>query len=194
MLNPNFVILGALISFIGVLSYLKDTLSGRAKPNRVTWFLWTLAPFVAFFAEIKQGVGIQALMTFMVGFNPLLILIASYISKKTEWKLTKFDLFCGALSLTGLLLWYISKNPDIAILFAIAADGLAALPTIVKSYYYPETENYFIFLGGGINALITLLTITIWDFAHIGFPVYILSLCLLFILLIKFKIGKYFSK
>lgn len=193
MLDSNFVILGAIISFIGALSYLKDTLSGKAKPNRVTFFLWTLAPFIAFLAEIKQGVGIHALLTFMMGFNPLLILIASFISKKAEWKLTKFDLSCGALSLLGLFLWYVSKNPDVAILFAIIADGLAALPTIVKSYYYPETENYFAYLGGACFALITLLTITIWNFPHVGFPIYILVVNLILFFFIKFKIGKHLN-
>lgn len=82
MLNENFVILGAVIAAIGSLSYLIDTIKGKAKPNRVTFFLWTLAPMIAFAAEIKQGVGMQSLITFMVGFSPLLIFLASFTNKK----------------------------------------------------------------------------------------------------------------
>lgn len=94
MLNENFVILGAVILAIGSLSYLIDTLKGKVKPNRVTFFLWALAPLIAFAAEIKQGVGIQSLMTFMVGFSPLLIFLASFVNKKAEWKLGSFDFIC----------------------------------------------------------------------------------------------------
>lgn len=174
MLNENFVILGFSIQALGSLKYILETIKGRVKPNRVTFFLWALAPLIAFTAEIKQGVGIQSLLTFSVGFFPLLIFLASFANKKAEWKLRKFDFICGALSLLGLLLWYITRQGNIAIAFAIFADGLAALPTIVKTYRYPETENGWLYLTGVIYALLTLLTIKNWGFAYYGFPFYIL--------------------
>lgn len=193
MLHPNFVILGAIIGLSGTLSYLIDTLKGKTKPNRVSWFIWTLAPLIAFSAELSEGVGIQSLMTFMVGFSPLLILISSFFNKKSVWKLGKLDYTCGGLSIMGLILWLILGEGNIAIFFSILADGLAAIPTVVKSYSFPETENYWVFLTASINAGITLLTIDIWNFAHYGFPVYILGITILLVLLIKFRIGKYIS-
>lgn len=194
MINENFIILGAFIAFAGGLSYLISTIKGEAKPNRVTWFLWSLAPFVAFAAEIQEGVGIQSLMTFMVGFTPLLVFLASFFNKKSFWKLGKFDLICGVLSLIGLLFWYVTKNGNFAIFFGIFADALAAAPTLVKSYYFPETENYHVYLTAAINAAITLLAIDVWNFAHFGFPLYILVICVIFTLLIKFKVGKLIKK
>ncbi len=190
MLDERFVIVGVAINFIGALSYLIDTIKGRIKPNRITWFLWALAPLIAFTAEIKQGVGLQSLMTFAVGFNPLLIFLASFVNKKAEWKLRPFDFFCGGLSVIGLLLWYITKIGNIAILFSIFADGTAALPTIKKSYQMPETENYKGFFCAAINASITILTIKIWNFAHYGFPLYILLINTLLFVLIRFRLGK----
>lgn len=190
MIHPNFVIIGAIISFIGGISYLYGTVKGTTKPNRVTWFLWSFAPLLAFFAELNQGVGIQSLMTFMVGFNPLLIFIASFINKKSQWKITRFDLFCGTLSIVGILLWYLSKNSNIAIIFSILADGMAGVPTVVKSFKYPETESYYVYLGGAFSAAVTLFTIDNWNLAHFGFPLYILAICSILILLIKFKLGK----
>ena len=194
MLNPNFVILGALIGFIGGLSYLVDTIRGKIKPNRVTWCLWALAPLIAFVAEIKEGVGMQSLMTFMVGFSPLLVFLASFVNKESIWKLRRFDFICGGLSLLGLSLWYVTRNGNIAIVFSIFADGLAAAPTLVKSYFSPETENYHVYLAYVISAAITLLTIDIWNFAHFGFPLYILILCIIFVFLIKFRAGKLIQK
>ena len=190
MLSENFVILGAIISFACALSYLISTLRGETKPNRVSWLIWTVAPFIAFSAELSKGVGIQSLMTFMVGFNPLLILFASFVNKKSEWKLGRLDFICGGLAILGLIFWMILREGNVAIFFAIVADGLAAIPTIVKSFRFPETENYLGFLGGAIAAGMTMLTIQTWGFAHYGFPIYILLVNTLLVLLIKFKLGR----
>ena len=190
MINQNFVILGAIIAAAGSVSYLIDTLKGKVKPNRVSFLLWSLAPLIAFFAEIKQGVGIQALMTFVVGFLPFTIFIASFVNKKAVWNLTGFDLMCGALSIVGLVLWYITKSGNIAIIFSILADGLAALPTVVKSFNYPETESAWPYFTSTISGILTLLTVKVWNLANIGFPLYIVLITLVIFSLVQFKLGK----
>ena len=53
MIDERFVIIGAFLSMIGQLTYAIDTVKGKIKPNRVTWFLWALIPLIAFVAEIK---------------------------------------------------------------------------------------------------------------------------------------------
>jgi len=194
MINQNFVFLGAIIAFLGALSYLVSTIKGKTKPNRISWFLWALAPFIAFAAEIKEGVGIQSLMTFMIGFMDFSIFLASFMNKNAVWKLRRFDFICGGSALFGLFLWYMTKNANLAIIFSIIADGLASVPTLVKSYYFPETENYHDYLGWTINAGITLLTIDIWNFANFGFPLYIFIICTIFVLLIKFRSGIFIQK
>ncbi|MCL4366124.1 hypothetical protein M1437_02760 [Patescibacteria group bacterium] len=189
MINENFLILGFAAEILGMLKYLLETIKGKVKPNRVSFFLWALAPLVAFAAQIKQGVGIQSLLTFSVGFSPLVILIATFFNKKSAWKLGLFDFVCGFLSLAGLLLWYITRIGNIAIIFAIIADALAALPTIRKAYYYPATEYSGAYFASIIFATITLLVITVWNFAHYGWPIYTLLINGIIFVLVQFKIG-----
>lgn len=190
MLDERWVIIGAIFSIFGTATYLIDTFKGKAKPNKVSWALWALAPMIAFGAEISQGVDLQSLMTFMVGFGPLLVFIASFVNKKAYWKLHKLDLVCGGLSILGLFLWMITQVGNIAIFFSILADGLASVPTITKSWRFPQTESSTIFLMSGINATITLLTINVWNFQHYAFPVYILAIDVLLFLLIRFRLGE----
>lgn len=190
MINENFVLLGVLLQFLGGSSYLLLTLKGKVKPNRITWVLWALAPMIAFAAEIKQGVGIKSLVTFMAGFMPMLILIASFISKKSQWKLGMLDFVCGTLSFLGLILWIATGVGNIAIFFGILADGLAGFPTLVKAYFFPETESYFIYTCGAISSSIALLTITNWNFANFGFPLYLVIFNITCASLIWFKVGK----
>jgi len=129
-------------------------------------------------------------MTFIVGFLPLTVFIASFANKNAEWRLTAFDITCGVLSVVGLAFWFITKSGNIAIIFSILADGLAALPTIVKSFNYPETETAWPYFTSTISAGLTLLTIQVWDFATYAFPLYILLVTIVISSLVQFKLGK----
>jgi hypothetical protein len=190
MLNSNFIIIGTLIGAVGSVAYLIDTVKGKVKPNRVSFLLWSIVPFIAFFAQIEQGVGLEALMTFSSGFLPLTVFIASFINKQAEWKLTKFDLICGVLSLVGLVLWMITKVGNVAIFFSIVADGLAAVPTIVKAYKYPDTEIAWPWIATVIGVILTLLTLSTFTFANSGFILYILVVNILIYILVQFRLGE----
>lgn len=190
MLNENFVFVGIAINAIGLLSYFIDTVKGKIQPNKVRFALWSIAPLVAFFAQIKQGVGIQSLMTLSAGLFPIIIFLGSFVNKKAYWKITKFDLSCGTLSLIGLLLWQVTQVGNIAIFFAILADGLAYIPTLTKSWSHPETESGWPWLAVGINGLFALLTLKTFNFANSSFPIYFLVINLLTFAVIQFKLGK----
>jgi hypothetical protein len=193
MLNSNFVILGIIFAAVGAIAYLIETMRGKIKPNRVSFLMWPIAPLVAFAAQIGQGVGIQSLFTLMLGILPIAIFIATFVNKEAKWGLTKFDLICGALSAAGLALWLVTKVGNVAIFFSILADGLASVPTIVKSFKYPETEKAWPWLISDLGGLITILTIRKWDFATASFPIYYFICTLIIYIIIQFEIGKKFS-
>jgi len=194
MLAQLLVISGIIINGIGTLSYVVGTLQGKIKPNKVTFFVWSIAPFVAFLAQISQGVGIQALMTLSVSIFPLSVFVASFLNRQAYWQLNKRDLACGLLSLAGLLLWYLTKVGNIAIVFSLLSEGLATLPTAIKAYHHPRTEQAWPWLASTISGVLTLITITTWDFAHFAFPLfYAFEMCLLFVL-VRFEPGARPSK
>ncbi len=190
MLPAYFVIIGTLIGAAGSVAYLADTVKGKVKPNRVSFLLWSIVPFIAFFAQIGQGVGLEALMTFSAGFLPFTVFIGSFVNKQAEWKLTRFDLVCGILSLAGLVLWMITKVGNIAIFFSIVADGLAAVPTLVKAYKYPETEIAWPWIATVFGVILTLLTLSTFTFANCGFILYILVVNILIYILVQFRLGE----
>lgn len=175
MINEHFVLLGALCSFAGSTKYVLETLRGRTRPNRVSFFLWALLPLIAFAAELGDGVGWTALMSLTVCVGPAVIFAVSFVDKNAYWQIGRFDYVCGALSLAALGGWAITRHGTIAIAFSILADFIAGIPTIKKAYTHPHTESASAFLGGWCNALIALLTITAWTFDNFGFPLYILT-------------------
>jgi hypothetical protein len=172
VLDVHFVIVGVVIGAIGQASYVRDTVLGRSHPNRVTWFLWMAAPFLAFAAEIQSGVGLRALLPFTAGLGPLVVLLATFRNRTAVWRLSRLDVACGLLAAVGLVGWLATRQGVIAITASVAVDTLAWLPTIVKSWQEPDSESTGIWAGGLINASLTLLTLHRLTYTVAAFPGY----------------------
>lgn len=178
MIDAHFAILAAVITVAGNVAYARDTVRGRTQPNRVTWGLWSLAPMIAFAAELVQHAGLNALLTFAVGFGPLLVVAASFLDPKAYARLTTLDIACGVLSLGALIGWALTRRGDVAIALSLISDGLGAVPTLRKAYREPATESASAFVADVIGAALTLLTIPAarFGFATAAFPAYILMM------------------
>jgi hypothetical protein len=133
---------------------------------------------IAFAAELTRRVGLNALLTFAVGFGPLLVLAASFVDPRAYWRITRFDLLCGAFSIVALIGWAVTGTGEVAICFSILADLLGAIPTVRKAYAFPASESANAFACSAAGAAITLLTIKTWTFASAAFPSYILVIAL----------------
>ena len=173
MIDPRFVWLGALLSIGGAIRYAVLTLRGRTRPNRVTWALWALAPAIGFLAQLDEGVGLPAVLTLSIGVGPAVVLASSFANPAAYWRVGRFDLACGAVSLAALVVWVGLDAAGPAVLVAVLADAVAAVPTVRKAWTHPETEHPVAFALGGVNGLVALLTIDRWEPVAWAFPAYI---------------------
>ena len=176
------VFLGAAVQMFGYASYIKETLKGGTKPNKVSWLMWPLATLIAAVAGLKAGAGWVVLPVFMSGFGALLVFIASFLNKNSYWKLEIFDYLCGLFSFLALILWAITREPIVAIIFAIASDGFASIPTLIKSWKHPETETVAPYTTGLFNALTSFAALRTFGFAEYAFPSYLVFIDTLLIL------------
>ncbi len=189
MLDIHFVFLGAAIGCVGQAFYVVDTIRGRTQPNRVTWLLWGVAPLLAFAVEIDKGVGLESVLTFTVGFGPLVVFAASFVNPKSVWRLTRLDYLCGALSVAGTVGWLVTRQGLVALAAAVIADALAGLPTIIKSWRHPESESASVYVGSCLNAVITLLTVKHFTAYVVTFPLYIAVLAFAESVLVAGRLG-----
>jgi hypothetical protein len=189
VISENWIYVGAAIGALGTAVYLRDTLRGTTKPNRVTWLLWSVAPLLAAGVGWDEGVGLRVLPTFMVGFMPLLVFVASFHNSASVWRIRRIDYACGAMSVVGTVTWFVTRNGVLAISAAIAADFLAGVPTLMKSWTHPETETVYSYLGAMISMVILLLTIDHWTFDVAAFPLFIACMASVEVFLIGFEPG-----
>ena len=169
------VLVGIGLSVIANSAYIRDTLKGVTKPNRVTWFMWALAPLVgsiiAFYSGADPWVTSRV---FIAGALPLLVFLVSFINTQSYWKLTQFDVLCGLLSLLAFFLWLLTRQSGLAIILAITADVFASIPTLIKAWNHPETETGIAYVLYSLSFIIVLPAIPVWNVENAGFQIYLL--------------------
>ncbi len=176
MLPEYGAIAGAAIGSLGGLYYLGETLRGRAQPNRVTWLLWGVFPLIIFAAQRAQGVGEVSWVSFAAGFTPLLVVAASFLNRNAYWKSEPRDYALMAAALLGILLWALTRNPNLALLLALLADLLASLPTLIKSHRHPHSESWIAYAVSAFGFGISLLSIRIHNLETTAFAAYVFLL------------------
>lgn len=187
MLPEQIVYIGVLTSLTLTFFYIRTIIYGKTRPNLISWSIWALAPLIAVFLQIKAGAGLSFLSSFMSGFGPLLVVIISLVYKRGFWKITKLDIVCGILALLALVIYIITSKLGISIIFAILSDGLAAIPTVRKSWELPESESAISYISGIISNTLALLVIKNWSFSIYSFSVYLITMNIIIIFSIYHK-------
>jgi hypothetical protein len=176
MLPEYFAVIGSIIASSGGVYYAYLTFKGRVKPNRVTWFFWGAFPIIALAAQLSQGVGLIAWATFVAGAPPVLVLICSLFNKEAYWGTRNIDYWFAAAGVFSVIAWQVTQIPNIALTFALLADLLVALPTVIKTYQYPKTENWIAYGVSAIGFLLAVLAVHEWTYQNYAFVVYLLLL------------------
>jgi hypothetical protein len=170
------LLLGAAVTFAAGVGYARDTLRGRVQPNRVTWFVSGVSAWIACAGQVLQGVVLGAVLTLTVAVVPTLIVAASFANRDAYWRTTRLDLVCLTLAGAAVVVLLTSAG-DVAIAMGITARGLGAVPTVVKAWQAPRTEQTTVYAAGAFGAVCTLVAAPGWAFRTVGFAVYFLLFC-----------------
>ncbi len=163
--------------------YISSMRKGRTRPNRATWWIWTLVGLLL--AASYYSVGARHTLWVPLSYvaGPLIIAVFSLRLGVGGWgRLDRFCLFGAALS---LVLWGISHSPLVALVLNIVIDLMGAIPTIRKAFLEPQTEDraaWVLFLVGNT---FNLFAINRRQFAIIVYPAYLFFISFLMILLIS---------
>jgi hypothetical protein len=176
MLPEYFAVIGSVIASMGGIYYAYLTFKGQVKPNKITWFFWAAFPMIAFAAQLSQGVGLVAWATFVAGAPPVFVLVGSLFNKDSYWGTRNIDYWFAAAGLLSVLAWQVTNIPTIAFTFALVADLLVALPTLLKTYQFPDTENWKAYGVSAFGFLLAVLAVHEWTYEHYAFVVYLFVL------------------
>jgi hypothetical protein len=85
---------------------------------------------------------------------------------------TRFDRFCLLATAFSLVLWAVSRSPDLALAINIGIDLLGALPTIRKSLIEPYGEDLFAWLLFFVANALNVAAIERWNWQVAIYPAY----------------------
>jgi|SRR3990167_10112992 len=171
-MKTALAILAGLIATFSTLPYLIDIVRKKTKPNIVSWFTWTLLTAIATAAAFASHAPRAAILT--LGGTICTALVVVLGLKYGTAKLSLFDGLCQAGAILGLILWLIFNSPAIALVFTISIDFIAALPTLRHSWKKPSEETWQTFMLGVVASTITLISLSVYTFADLAFPIYLL--------------------
>ena len=167
---PEMLLAGfaGLIAAAAYIPYLWKTWKGVTRPNRTTWWIYTVVGGVATASSYAAG----ARWTLVV---PLVYVIGSLVVallaiRRGEGGSSWLDRSCLATAAISILVWQVSGDPLLAVIMNSLADIAGSVPTMVKAWRDPARENrwawFMFFAANGC----TLFLVPQWTLAFALYP------------------------
>lgn len=159
----------SIISLTSALPYIVDTVRGKTHPNVVSWFTWSLVNIISTTAAISTGAWHTAMLTGTIAATCSTIAILGF--REGVKRYTSFDVACQVAALLGIVLWRLTKQPDLAVAIAVSINLVAALPTWRHAWIAPFAETWQGFAMGAIASILTLYSIDTYTFISLAAPI-----------------------
>jgi hypothetical protein len=153
---------------IGVGRYIFAIVSGKAHPSKSTWWIFTLL-------SDKPNPSIWQLWAFAI--TPLIIAILSVFKGQKGFGV--YDKICMSIAGISILVWLALWNDPsatrIVLLLAILARFMGVIPTIIKAYQDPKSEDKIAWIILTSATIINLFAVKDWSLMRwtiAAFPIY----------------------
>ena len=133
-------IIAVILTFVGYVPYIQDTISGKTKPHVYTWFIWGFITLLAFGLQISDHAGPGAFVTLAAAIVCLFIFVLGFF-KRGDTKITKSDTAFLIAALIAMGIWLFADQPVLSVVLLSIIDMLGFGPTIRKSWNKPYGET-----------------------------------------------------
>jgi len=166
-----FGYVSGLLFVFSAIPYIRSILKGKTKPQRITWLIWTVLVFIAFFSQLAKGATWSLLLT--AGDAITIVVVFIFSIKYGVGGFGKIDIISLAGAGLSLILWYFTNEPAVALFLIILIDIIGSNLTILKAWKNPETENWVGWAMCGVGGLFGILSVGSFNFILLAYPLYI---------------------
>ena len=158
---------------IAIVPYIVSIFRGTVKPNRISWFIWSIVGFTFWVVTPATADEITKMLTLVFMLSPTTVFFVTLFkgNNNTPDKLEIFALLTG---LSAISFWYVAKDSAgiTPTIIAIIADLSALLPTLRFVYKSPQEETPFAWIAFFIGSSIALLAIDNYTLQNLLLPSY----------------------
>jgi len=162
---------GIVISTAQVI-YVSNCLQRKITPSVLSWFGWACLMGTSLVSQIVT-IGWQWSMTGIASSAVGCLAIAGVAWLSGNFSFRRGDLGFLVAGLACVGIYIVSDNPWLTTVFAIIADGLLGIPTIVKAYREPALERSVAWLLGVLSSTLALIICIHHDLIYLLFPAYL---------------------
>lgn len=166
-----FLVLSVVAGLFAPIIGISSILQGSFRPQRMTRFLILLISFLFVGTLWAQGdrnsiylASIQLVMSFV-------IFCLSIVKGMGGKSITDWVVF--ALAILSLVIWKTTNNPFLGLLASLFADMIGFVPTLIKSWKFPETEEWKFYMADVVSSAFIILSIASLSWENLAFPIYI---------------------
>lgn len=167
-----FGISSFVVSMLSFIPYFIDIFKGKTKPERASFFLWTVLGAIFFGAQWDAGATASLWFTGGLTIAPLAVFILSL--KYGVGGFETRDKVSLVAALAGLILWLLTDQPLIALLSSIFVDLAGVYLTMVKTYKLPYSETLSTWAVSIVASALAIFAVGELNFVLLAFPVYVL--------------------
>lgn len=184
-----FGLLSTFFVFAGLIPYFLNIHKRIIYPHNLSWLGWAFITFTGAMAMISAG-GKWAVLILFANFLSCIIVVLFSIYKKVGiWSTTPYDYLFFGLGIVGIILWQVFDIPLLALIFCVIADLCFGIPTIIKAYKNPKTENSLAWSSSSLAGLLSIFALNSFLITEAIYPVYlfIFDVTILSIVLLRKK-------
>jgi hypothetical protein len=165
-------VISAILILIAAPPYIIDTVKGRTKPERVTWFIFSVLGLIAFISQLSLGASWSLLFSGLDTAASILVFALSL--KYGVGGHTRLDIAALIVAAIGVVIAIAAKQPIISLLGVILADFSGVVLTIKKTYENPDSETAITWLLVGTASLFGVLAVGRPTFSLLLYPFYLM--------------------
>ena len=173
-MHQSIGLAAGVISLVATALYIIAIRNGTTRPNRATWWILTFVGFLVAESYHASGASFSTMcLAWAYALGSLAIATLSIFKKYGVGGWEGLDKWCLCGVVISLALRIIfSNHPTQSLVFNLMIDFLGLVPTFIKAWRDPLSEDKVAWIIGSAASLLNILAVDQWKFAIYVHPVY----------------------
>lgn len=162
-------IFALVLSLAASVPYIIETVQGKVKPERVSWFIWTLLGAVYFWSALIDDGAVLFTAAELIGPGIAFVLALKYgVGGKS-----RLDIAMLILALLAIGWLALAEGSLLSLALALTADSIALALTLRKLHVDPSTESRWAWGLSAFSGVFAVLSLSVFTVQTLAFPLYV---------------------
>ena len=165
-------LLAGILELVAIAPYLRDLVRGEIHPHRGSWAIFAVLGAVGTASQLADGGTWSVALVATQALSAVLVFWLSL--SRGVGGASRVDLSLLAIAALGLVGWKLADDPTVATVCVVAADTVAVVMMMPKTYRDPWSETLSSFVIGLFATVAAIVSVGSLDPALLLYPVAVL--------------------